>query len=177
MPAVKMLAPCTSRVITGPRLYSSQLQSFTRFAPVAHPQVCRGQQEESKQDALRPDTVNAPLLHDVLLQERQHQSAEESDLRHLKGQEVAAKQREQGNQGIPSDAGNRDRQMSFAVDVLIETAWRKDGKPRMVDNSAVPMFCDSARRRGRCTRKASTETTNPPIASRAIKTRRRRIPV
>src|ERR1700742_3178932 len=101
------------------RLDGANVEPGTRFVAIGDPEVQCGEQNDGCDDALRPDAVDAPLLNHILFKIGEDECAEATDLCGLKGEEIAAQEREDGDQNVADDADGGDGDVALAVGVFI----------------------------------------------------------
>jgi hypothetical protein len=105
-----------------------------------------GQEENGGHDALRPEAVDAPFLHNVGFEVAEEAGAQEANLCGFKEQPPASGEREDGDQGVADDADGGYGDVLCAGG-FVEGFGGEDGEAAVVDCAAVKVCCDRA---GRC---------------------------
>ena len=111
-----------------------------------------GAEQDGRNDGLRPDAVDAPLLQDVVLHVGEEGGEGEADLRDLQEEEVATgepagPEREAGDDCIAENAEDGDRDVELLrVRGFIKAGGREDGEAGVVDCAAVELFGDVYKR-------------------------------
>jgi hypothetical protein len=104
--------------------------------------------ENYRDDGHGIETVDTPLLDDVVLEVGKEGGAGKSDLRGLQGEPILFGERKDRDECVAEDADDGNGDVDFAgVLGFVEADGREDGVAAMVDGAAVKFFGDGAGRR------------------------------
>src|SRR5580704_11906035 len=84
-----------------------RLQRSTALSP-AHYESTEGKEEDGRDEALRPETVDTPLLQDIGFEVAEEGGAEEADLSDLEEKPPATHEGEDGDESVAGDADGCD---------------------------------------------------------------------
>ena len=112
-----------------------------------------GEKDDSGDDGLRPDAVDAPLLQDVGLEVGEHACGGEADLRKLQHGPPAPQHGEDDHQPVADDAEGRDGDVQLVVSAA--SSKERGGKTAKREWLTAPqskcsVTAQGARRRGPC---------------------------